>query len=187
MLPTKNTEHVVEARALLVEQFKNKAVLGGFLDCLSRRVQDLENVFWQIIDSRILATATNAQLDTIGKLANEGRDGRDDDDYRAAIRLRIRVSRSKGRIADIIDVAILATPAGTPRVTEYSFLGFEVEVYGQPGERYVAQLLNLTRAASSYGLLVGSDLPWADVLAYDDAVSPVAGIETFGDSIEEFS
>lgn len=187
MLPVIETDHVGKGRALLIEQFKNRRVVQGYLDCLMRRAQDLENVFWDIINSRILDDATAAQLDSLGGLANEKRSGRNDDDFRAAIRLRIRVNRSKGRIADIIDVAMLADVAGTPRVTEYAFLGFEVEIYGQTGERYIAELLNKTRAATSYGILVASVSPVENVLRWDDAVAPVAGIETFGDVIEEFS
>jgi hypothetical protein len=93
------------------------------------------------------------------------------------------VNRSKGRIADIIDVAILASGTSTPRVTEYAFLGFEVEIYGQTGERYVADLLSRTRAATSYGVLVASDLAASALLVWDDASSPVAGLQTFADAI----
>ncbi len=156
------------------------------LDVLSRRVQDLEDVFWDIIEKRILDVAVDEQLDTLGRLVGEPRSGRLDEDYRASVRLRVRVNRSKGRIVDVIDVASLAALESDPRITEYRYLGFEVEIYGQTGERYVAQLLDKTRAASSYGLLVASDLPFEDCLAFDDDVDPDPDIETFSDFLEEY-
>jgi hypothetical protein len=183
MLPAKETAHVEKARGALIAQFKNRRVVQGFLDVFARRVQDIENVLWDVIDSRILDTATGAQLEDLGELVGELRLGRIDDDYRPAIRLRIRVNRSKGRIADIIDIAILADTIGTPRVTEYQFLGFEVEIYGQAGERYIAGLLSQARAASSYGLLTASALGLSDLLSFDDAVSPDASVETFSDFV----
>jgi len=184
MIPTQETRHVETARELLIGQFKNRDVIQGFLDVLSRRCQELEDVFWDIIEKRRLAIAVGAQLDTLGLLVGEKRLGRDDDLYRAAIRLRIRVNRSKGRITDVIDVTMMATPEGeTARVTEYSFLGFEVEIYDLDGERYIAQLLDKTRAATSYGLLVTSDLDKSDLLVWDDAVDPDPALETFSDSI----
>lgn len=186
MIPTKETKHVETARALLIEQFKNRAVLQGFLDCLSRRVQDVENVLWDVIDKRVLDTAVDAQLDTLGLLVGEKRLERTDAEYRGAIRLRICVNRSKGRIIDVIDVAKLGATVGLPRVTEYRFLGFEVELYEQVGERYISDLLDKTRAATSYGLVIATDLAWSQVLAFDDYVSPVAGVETFSDFLEEF-
>lgn len=183
MLPVIETKHVETARALLIGQFKKRTVIQGFLDTYVRRVQDAENVLWDVIDKRILATAVAGQLDVIGKLVGEKRLGRTDVMYRGAIRLRVRVNRSKGRIADIIDVAMLAAGASPPRVTEYQYLAFEVELYNQIGERYVAELLSRTRAATSYGLFTASDLPLSSLLSFDDAVTPVAGIETFSDAV----
>jgi hypothetical protein len=183
MLPTKETQHVATAQALLIDQFKSKTVIQGYLNTLARRVQEIENVLWDIIELRRLDVATGIQLDSLGKLVGEKRIGRSDVDYRTGIRLRIRVNRSKGRIVDVIDVAILASGAVVPRVTEYAFLGFQVEIYGQTGERYIADLLSRTRAATSYGVLVASDLAASALLVFDDAVVPGAGIETFSDAV----
>lgn len=182
MIPTRITNHVERGKGLLIEQFKNKPVIAAFLTAYLRPFQELEDVFWDIIETHILDNAIGDQLDHIGRVAGEARLGRGDDEFRAAVRIRIRVNRSKGRSVDILDVAILAAPDHTPRMTEYSFLSFEVETYGEPGEQYVAGLLNKTRAATSYGIFTASDLEFDDVLHFDDAVSPIAGLETFSDA-----
>jgi hypothetical protein len=183
MLPVKETKHVETARDLLIGQFKKRRVIQGFLDTYVRRIQDAEDVIWDVIDARILDDATNAQLDSLGDLVGEKRLGRTDVMYRASIRLRIRVNRSKGRITDVIDVASLAAdPTSPPDVIEYQYLAFEVDLFDLTGERYVAELLSKTRAATSYGLLVASDLPLASLLEWDDVVSPDASIQTFSDA-----
>jgi hypothetical protein len=60
--PTKNTRHVEEARALLISQFRGKEVIQGFLDSYVRRLQEVENVFWDILQKRILADAIGVHL-----------------------------------------------------------------------------------------------------------------------------
>lgn len=183
-LPAVVTTHVEEARRLLITQFRGKPVIEGFLDTHVRRLQDIENYIWEMIDARILSTATNAQLDCFGVLVGEARRDRTDVDYRTAISLRILVNRSKGRIKDVLEVAMLAAnPLAAPRVTEYRYLGFEVEIYEQLGERYIAELISDARAASSYGVLVASDLTWEELLVFDDDVTPIAGVETFSDYV----
>lgn len=182
-LPTKNENHLAEARALIIDQFKGRPRIDGVLRSWVGRVQELETAIFDVIDARILDTATNAQLESLGSLVGEKRLGRSDADFRQAIRLRIRVNRSKGRTVDVLDVATLA--AAPERVTyeEYAQLQFSVEIYNRPGERYVAELLSKTRPATSNGILISSDLALSSLLAFDDAVSPIAGIETFSDAV----
>lgn len=182
-LPAKETQHLAQARALLIEQFKNRAVIDGFLQSYVNRVQELEDAIWDVIDKRILDVAVDAQLDSLGSIVGELRLGRSDDDFRAAVRLRIRVNRSKGRAVDVLDVAMLASAPERVEYLEHILLQFQVEIYNRPGERYVAELLSRTRAAMSYGMLTASDLPLSDLLAFDDDVTPVAGIETFSDEV----
>ena len=173
MIPTKELDHEGTGKKLLLEQFKyNTPVLQGLLGVFLRRCQELEDIFWDIIEKRHIDVAAGAQLDSLGLLVGEKRLERDDTDYRQAIRLRIRVNRSKGRIVDVIDVAILAGDPEVPRVTEYPFLGFEVELYNTPGERYVAELLNSTRAATSKGIYNAAALPASQLLILDDAANP---------------
>lgn len=183
-IPTQDLNHVVEARTLIIEQFKNTKYITGFLDAYSRRVQELEGVFFDILDSRILDNATGDQLDKLGDLVGEERLGRDDDQYKPAIRIRIRVNKSQGRSKDILDVAVLcANPAERIGYLEYMYSNFDVELYGIEGEQYIASLLNLTRMATSYGQLVTSDLDRSALLQLDDAANPDSSIMTVTDAV----
>jgi hypothetical protein len=108
VLPTQDTNHINEALAKLLEQFKRAPVLNGLLKSYAWSIQDLENAVWSVINSRYLANAANAQLDLLGKLVGEGRNGRSDADYRAVIGLRIRANRSQGGAEDLIQLCALA-------------------------------------------------------------------------------
>lgn len=79
--------------------------LNAFLAALLRPLQDLENVFFDVIRARFLGHATGVQLDAIGRLVGEARLGRlVDADFRRAIRLRILVNGSSGRPEDLISI-----------------------------------------------------------------------------------
>lgn len=183
MIPTRNDKHVPEVTALLIEQFRNGGLNEKLLATYVRRLQDVEDFYWQIIDLRVLDAAQGVQLNVLGRLVGEPRLARDDIAFRKAIKLRIRVNRSKGRTLDVIDVAKLAAETSPVRYIDYRHLSFEVDMTAVAGERSIATALSQTRAASSYGHLTASDLPEAELLMLDDAVSPVAGYQTFGDAV----
>lgn len=77
------------------------------LKCWLSPAQYLEGVLQQLYSERSIDTAIGAQLDVLGRLVGQARDGLNDDTYRRYIRARISVNRSKGRIQDIIRVADL--------------------------------------------------------------------------------
>lgn len=181
MLPEPNTRHIEEARALLISQYRGKLFIQGLLDSYIRPLQEVEELLWEVINSRILDDAEGVQLDTLGRLVKEIRRGRSNEEYRKGIRVKIKVLRSKGRIVDIIDVASISNAPGVPVVEEHRYLNFHVEAYGQTGERFLAEHLTKTRATSAYGYLVTSDLPEEDLLRFDDAADP-GSVETFSDA-----
>jgi len=157
MLPTKRTDLVADSRTLLLEQFKNRRVITGVLDVLSRRAQDIEDMLWDVIDKRLLANAQNAQVDALGRIVGEKRDGRGDTAYKKGISLRIRVNRSKGRAVDLLDIATIWSAATS--YVEYRFLAWSVEIDDEPDALYLARLLTEAKATTSYGLLRASTWP----------------------------
>lgn len=70
-------------------------------------VQDVEDMLSQLYLLRGVDTATFEQLDVIGRIVGEKRNGLEDDVYRRVLRARISANRSKGRIKDLINVADL--------------------------------------------------------------------------------
>lgn len=173
-LPTYEPDHVTKGLALLLQQWRLSPLLRGILATYLRQFQTLENVTWDVINSRMLATAIGAQLDMLGDLVGEPRKGRNDTDYRAAVRLRIRVNRSNGLAEDIIDVA--SQGSGGPVVyREYPNYTWEVETLNTQSPATLAAMLRQTKPAGSNGYLTYSTWPAANVSRFNDNLGSVAG------------
>jgi len=100
MTLTEKTTHVDEAVLLPVEYFRGKPKLAAFLTAFVNQLQELEAVFFDLLEERWLDSAIGAQLDGLGFIVGTERLGLDDTDFRAAIRARIRLNLSSGTIPD---------------------------------------------------------------------------------------
>lgn len=155
----------------------------------ANRRQALEDVAWSVLTALsdpTFATVTGVLLDKIGARVGELRGGRVDSDYQAAIRLRIRVNRSRGKAEDIIAIAKLAAIHSTPLYTEPDDDGplFEVDITNLPGGKQVGTLLGQAKPLGVPGLLVYSP-DGQTYAAWGDSVSPgtLTPATTWGDSV----
>lgn len=127
-IPERVTNHLEAAKARFISQFKSpKPVLHGMLQSYVDQLQELEDVIWDVIDYRLLDAAPGrshgaegVQLDVLGRIVGQPRMGLTDAAYRTAIRLRIRVNRSRGSAADLLEILRLAMP--NPKVFTYDEL-----------------------------------------------------------------
>lgn len=119
--------HVEEALGNLLEQFQDSAQLKKLLEIYIRQISDLENAFEQLQTERTdIATSVGAQLDGIGSIIGEARQGRDDADYRIALNNRIALNLSTGTREDIITVMLGVLGQSTNvQITEYFPAAFE--------------------------------------------------------------
>ncbi len=69
----------------------------------SEEVQEVENMLDEFKLKRSITFAEGAQLDTIGEIVGESRDGRSDLNYLTAIQLKIRLNTSAGKVNTIIE------------------------------------------------------------------------------------
>jgi len=97
--------HLEEALAQLAEQFKRKPNVEALLAAFVAQVQELEGVLFDLMEDRAIDTAAGIQLDGLGIIVNEERQGRDDSAYRQAIRARVVLNTSSGTPEDIIEIA----------------------------------------------------------------------------------
>ena len=102
-----SVDHVTEALDRLPDQVRNDPNVIALLTALVRPFQTLETAQQQLLLERSVDTAIGTQLDTIGRLVGQAREGLDDDTYRRYIRARIRTSRSRGIVEDLITIARL--------------------------------------------------------------------------------
>lgn len=101
------TDHVAQAIDRLPQQFKQKVNIEALLTALVTPVQTLENALYALLTERDVNSAIGQQLDDIGAIVGEARQGRLDDDYRRFVRARISTNKSKGTAADVLTVARL--------------------------------------------------------------------------------
>lgn len=69
--------------------------------------QDIEDALQQLNLERFVDTADGEQLDIIGRIVGQEREGLSDADYRRYIRARIAANNSEGTIQDLLTVAFL--------------------------------------------------------------------------------
>lgn len=101
------TNHVERAVARLPQQFRGKVNVEAFVAAVCQPGQDLEDALWDLYSERDVNTAVGDQLDDVGGIVGEERQGRDDDTYRRFVRAKISVNKSKGTALDVLTVASL--------------------------------------------------------------------------------
>lgn len=100
-------DHADEGVALLLAQFRDKPRLEALLQSFLAEVQELENQAFAVAAYRQLDLAFGVQLDILGAIVGEGRNGRTDESYRNAIRVRILINDSDGQVETLIAIADL--------------------------------------------------------------------------------
>ncbi len=143
-----NEAMVAEAQALLIEFFRKPRWLDA-VAAFATEVQEVEDAFWGTHTSFDVDTAVGDQLDILGRLVGELRDDRVDDDYRAAVRTRILVNSSDGKLEQLIAIVQSLLPAATVQAAEYypASLSFAVSTLGSVTFNTVYGLLHKAKAA----------------------------------------
>lgn len=128
-------DNTAEALERLTDAFKGRSVVEGIVKAFVASLELIEASSFEVLAQRILSAATGPSLTGLGLLVGEDRQGRTDEELRAAIRLRIRVNSSSGRTKDMLD--ILALMVATEKNYHETDLpaSFHIEVY-QPESLY---------------------------------------------------
>lgn len=77
------------------------------LAVLASPFQSVESCLQQLLSERSIDTAVGAQLDVLGKIVGQTRNGLDDDAYRRYVRARVATNKSTGIIEDLLKVTDL--------------------------------------------------------------------------------
>ena len=104
-------DHTSLALARLASQFAESPKLRALLAQLVGPLEVVETEADNLRDERWIDTAVGAQLDGLGTIVGEGREGRNDDDYREALRFRVFINVSKGTPPDVIHALDYITKA----------------------------------------------------------------------------
>lgn len=108
---------------------KLRALICSYLHVVQAQERGAAQVYAGLLD---LDKAQGAQLDLIGRIAREARNGRSDAYYQRALRVRILINRSQGRLEDLIGVLRLFEPSATTiRIRELPPARMEIRVIGE--------------------------------------------------------
>ncbi len=109
MTLTHKLTHVADGLAHLAYQFQDLPHFEAILTAWLNRIQEIEDVLWELIDERTIDAAVGVQLDGIGAIVGEPRLGKTDDEYRLFIKARRLVNLSSGTVPELIEILGLLT------------------------------------------------------------------------------
>jgi len=107
---TQITDRIARTQRGLLRQFRGQPNLEAIMASHGVQYQELENVFFQLYTIRWLSSATGQQLDNLGIIVGEPRQGRDDENYRAALYARVAINKGNATIEDILFAMDFAKP-----------------------------------------------------------------------------
>lgn len=149
--------HVDDALARFQQTLKDQPNLAAFLTAVVAPVQDIEDAMQQLLTERSIDTAVGAQLDDIGAIVGQPRNGLADDVYRRYVRARIMTNRSRGIVEDILQVArlVLDDPNVTLTLRTWGYAGFNLTLGAvETADDLAAIVLAFVKDASSAGVRV---------------------------------
>lgn len=163
-----NENHVQDALDRLLHQFKNSEDLKNFFTALLSPLQTVETDLWALYTQRWAADAVGAQLDNLGAIVGQPRQGRTDAVYRLWIQARILANRSTGKADDTLTLLALVTDGAEYSLTEkyvaaYEVLVTELEVDAES----VFDLLMQVKPAGVKLTMAYSDQPVTSLFTYD--------------------
>ncbi len=142
--------HVVDAQARLTSLFSNSTELKKLVGIIAGRMQDLEDVLFDLLTKRMLDAAEGEQLDVLGIHVGEKRLGRSDADYAPAIGVRILVNTSQGTEPRLLQIARLFSDPTGLSITDLFPASMLVNLFQPSGD--IPTLISLLRDAKSAGV-----------------------------------
>ena len=120
MIPTIIPDHEDQAVERLIEQYKNKPLIIGFIRAMAGQFQEMEQVNIDMFLNRFVDNAVGQQLDEFGTIVGLERQGFDDDFYKILLKFKIGQNVSSGEPERIISTMTLIAQAG---IVHYQNLG----------------------------------------------------------------
>ncbi len=147
-----NEAHVSEMQLQLIEFFRKPRAME-LMRVVGQAIQDRENVINQLYTAFDLSEAVGVRLDFLGALVGELRDGRGDEDFRAAVGAKVLVNLSNGRLEDMLAVAQALLPDVVDiKVIEQYPAALRIELYDAFDGASPATVARMLRQAKPAGV-----------------------------------
>ncbi len=106
------TDVTAQGLARLIPEYLDTPRWQAWISSVLDSVQEMESAAADVWTNVLnIDDAEGVQLDLLGRIVQEARDGRLDADYRRALRVRVLVNRSQGRTEQLIKIARVFTSA----------------------------------------------------------------------------
>ncbi len=115
----------------LLYQFKEKTNITSILTTYLQQAQSTQENYEEMLDERSIFTAIGVQLDMIGKLIGEERFGREDEEYRTAIFIKVSINSSDGTMPSIRQIVGTLTGLNDDQITFVEHYPAGVYIYLQ--------------------------------------------------------
>jgi hypothetical protein len=166
----------------LPAQFR-KPRIQAVVRAFANQIQKHEQTFYDLWFRRMLDNAEDVDLDNIGAIVGEARQGWEDDEYRRYIRARIKTLRSDGRIETLIAILVLlfeldAADLGNIRVREFYPAAMRIETRFQvtaDGEYINRGFLQKAKPAGVSLQYIAWPATFSNVFFLDDSTTPFTG------------
>lgn len=186
MIPAVDNSHVTEGVNLLTSRYKGLPVITGLVTAAMQRFQQIEAAFWAMIAAVQLANHPMANgpwdvLDKLGYIVGAPRNGLDDVDFLALIKLQAKVNRSRGTPEDVLSLGTLMAAPGSAIYLEMPVAAFYLACLNVALDypQFYA-LIRQARAAGVYGLLIYSTWQVGDDVIWSSRYDATAGAKTWG-------
>jgi len=113
------TDHAAQAKARLLFQYQGKINIEALLDSLGgQQIQDLENILFDICSRLDIDNSEGIQLDNIGTIVGQPRNGQNDATYKLFLKAKAGVNVSEGDINRVLSVWKIITGGTIVSLTE---------------------------------------------------------------------
>lgn len=157
------TDHVDRATARLLQQYRDATAPGvqEVVQALAFEVQDIEDALFKILDETTLSAAVGLNLERLGALVGQARNGMADETYWLWIQTRIKANKCSGSIDQILEIFMLLNSGATLQFVEQFPAAFTLKVNGiavaSPLQQ--AAILRVARKAGVAAVLEYSTAP----------------------------
>lgn len=114
----KITTHEVDALSRIITQYKGDRGIERMIKSGAVQIQELENAAFPLFSRLSIDSMIGTQLDLIGDIVGQNRQGQDDITYRVFLKAKIGINTSSGTIEDVLSVWKILLPDATLELTE---------------------------------------------------------------------
>jgi hypothetical protein len=173
--------HALAAINHLAFQFRDRPNIVALIDLLASEVDNLETALTQLQTIMQIRASSGAQLDLLGRVIGEPRQGFDDAAYQLHLLARVWLNRGSGTGEDLLKMFGLLLPGYALALREYPPASFLLAIGSTSLDTttagYLVGILQLAKAAGVRAFLQYLVSPATVAFTFDGGLSSPVGFE----------